>query len=320
MSAVSETARAASRSRSPRHGCRHPAAHKVGEVVAQRKTAICHQSQTLGDACDIMISRGRTSAVVLDDNEEVKGVLTENDLLAALMDGSGRDLSIDLWLRGDQARLPECMLQAMTLLPSEPLVDAAKVMMAEAEKDSGHSCHHVLVSEPGHNVYLLSALDIARGLIGDPGDKDEAHAAHMKVTRAMKSRANMATCKLTDKLSEAYRIMSEARQNMVLVLDADAHPGSQVHGVITTADALRTFSESMDGSTTVDCWLRSLTPAEHPLARQRCVVESKTLSEAAAVMFETGVHHLIVLADNQVEVAGVISALDIACALGHEGV
>lgn len=293
--------------------------HQVGEVVAQRKTAVCRTSGTLGDACDIMIAKGRTSAVLLDDNEEVKGVLTENDFLSAVMDGTDRDLSISLWMSSGQARLPDCLVQTMCLLPGEPLIEAAKIMMNEAEKDSGHACHHVLISEPGHNMYLLSALDIAMALIGDPKTKDEAHAAHSKVSCAMKPRESMATCKLHDKLSEAYRIMFEARQNMVLVLDADAHPGSQVHGVITTADVLRSFSESLDGdNTTVHSWLQGLMPAEHPMASQRCIMETKTLSDAASLMRDIGTHHLIVLDKNQIEVAGVISALDIACALGHQ--
>eukprot|EP00441_Pelagodinium_beii_P038943 CAMPEP_0197651620 /NCGR_PEP_ID=MMETSP1338-20131121/33339_1 /TAXON_ID=43686 ORGANISM="Pelagodinium beii, Strain RCC1491" /NCGR_SAMPLE_ID=MMETSP1338 /ASSEMBLY_ACC=CAM_ASM_000754 /LENGTH=300 /DNA_ID=CAMNT_0043226307 /DNA_START=136 /DNA_END=1038 /DNA_ORIENTATION=+ len=295
--------------------------HLVGEVVAQRKTAVCHTSGTLGDACDKMIAKGRTSAVLLDDKEEVKGVLTENDFLSAMMDGTGRDLSIDLWMGSGMARLPESLLQSMSLLPSEPLIDAAKIMMNEAEKDSGHACHHVLVHQPGHNMYLLSVLDIAMALIGDPKTRDEAHAAHTKVALAMKQRGDMATCKLDDKLSEAYRIMFESRQNMVLVLDADAdvHPGCQVQGVITTADVLRSFSESLDAeTTTVHSWLQGLTASEHPMASQRCISETKSLSDAAAKMRSIDAHHLVVLAENQIELVGVISALDIACALGHQ--
>ena len=72
---------------------------------------------------------------------------------------------------------------------------------------------------------------------------DEADAAHTKLSSVMKPRDHMATCKLSDKLSEAFEIMLQEKQNMVLVMDSDAHPGSQVHGVITTADALRCFSE-----------------------------------------------------------------------------
>jgi len=306
-----------SRSRSPRQR-RGP--HSAGDVVALRKTAVCHSSQTLGDACDAIIKASRTSVVVLGEDDTVKGVLTENDILAASMDGRGVDSNIASWLGCSFARLPECLVPSMTVKHDQPVIDAAQIMMREAEKDSGHSCHHVLVSRPGCDLYLLSALDIAMALIGDLGDTDEADAAHTKLASVMKPRDHMATCKLSDKLSEAFEIMLQEKQNMVLVLDADAHPGSQVHGVITAADALRSFSEIVHTDRiTVASWLAALKPEEHPLAKDRCIAESNTLSDAAAKMLEYGNHHLIVLCKNQIEVAGVISALDITRALGHHG-
>lgn len=298
-----------SRSRSPHRQSLTP--HFVGDVVAQRKTVTCQSTQTLGDACDAMMKEGRTSAVILDEEGLVKGVLTENDILTAFMDGRGVGLSISSWLDSRYARLPESILPSMTLKHDQPLIEAARIMMKEAEKDSGHACHHVLVSKPGCKLYLLSALDIAMALIGDPGDMDEADTAHTKVSTVMKRRDHMASCKLSDKLSEACEIMLQEKQNMVLVMDADAHPGSQICGVITPADAMRTFSESVSSEdVTVGSWL-SAQPEE------RCIPEFKTLSDAATKMSESGTHHLIVLSKQANEVAGVISALDIARALGH---
>jgi len=308
---------APTRSRSPQHRSRHSPAQRVGDVVAHCKTATCRNTDSLGDACDAMVAASRTSVVVLDENLQVKGVLTENDILAAVVSLTSQACSIDAWLRGDQARLPEGMVPSLTLSPEEDLQEAARVMCREAGKDSGHACHHVLIDEPGEaHCYLLSALDIAKALAGDTANQDEAHVADMEVRLAMKHQADMATCRLTDKLSDAYRIMFEARQNMALVLDADAHPSRQVRGVITAADALRTFSEYLDADkTTVDDWLRALTPAEHYLARQRIILESKCLSHAARKMSENNMHHLIVLCANE-EVTGVISALDVVRALG----
>eukprot|EP00440_Ansanella_granifera_P056717 gb/GFBE01061475.1/.p1 GENE.gb/GFBE01061475.1/~~gb/GFBE01061475.1/.p1 ORF type:complete len:350 (+),score=59.45 gb/GFBE01061475.1/:1-1050(+) len=325
---------ARSRSREHRHHHHHHKHHRVGDIVAHRETAICQNTETLGDACDAMISTGRTAAVIVDRHGEVCGVLTENDLLAALNEGCDRDLSIDLWLRGGSARLPSCIVPSLTLTPKAALVDAAQIMATEAEKDSGFACHHLVVSHPPHKPRLLSALDIARGMIGDPKDRDEAHAAHKKVKRAMKTRDNMCICKLSDKLIDAYRVMCESRQNCVLVVeglgDVDGETlvspdqqGSHIHGVITAADALRTFSECQNGvHTTVAGWLRGLTAEEHPTAPQRSILETQKLSEAAELMTETGVHHLVVLGEHKRDVVGVLSALDIACALGshhHSG-
>eukprot|EP00933_Yihiella_yeosuensis_P080229 TRINITY_DN93634_c0_g1_i1.p1 TRINITY_DN93634_c0_g1~~TRINITY_DN93634_c0_g1_i1.p1 ORF type:complete len:352 (+),score=50.11 TRINITY_DN93634_c0_g1_i1:80-1135(+) len=340
-SSVSDKRISRSRSRSPRdkkhqHAYEHThvhephhhhKSHRISDIVAQRETAFCSEEESLGDACDILVSSGRSAAVVLDKRGEPCGVLTENDMLAALMDGSSRDLSIDLWLRGGSARMPGYMLQ--TISPKASLLQAAEIMAQQAEKDSGYACHHLLVEPtPHHKPRLLSALDIARSIMGNLKDKDEAHAAQMKVKKAMKNRGNLAICRLGDKLSQAYRVMSESRQNCVLVVeglgDVDGEnlvsteqEGRHVHGCITAADALRTFSECQDGeNTTVLGWLRGLTAEEHVTAPKRTINESKTLSEAAEHMTETGVHHLVVLGQKG-NITGVLSALDVVCALGE---
>ena len=146
----------------------------------------------------------------------------------------------------------------------------------------------------------------------------------------MKIRANVATCRLSDKLIDSYRIMFESRQNCVLVVeglgDIDGEnvlnpedQGSHIHGVITITDALRTFSECQTGdNTTVKGFLNGLTAAEHFTAPGRSILESQSLLEAAELMGELGVHHLVVLRarpGDQKEIVGVLSALDIVCAM-----
>lgn len=285
----------------------------------------------MGDACDAMVAAGRTATVIIDKHGGVSGVLTENDMMAALLDGTSRDLSVDLWLRSGSARLPSFMVPSLTLTRKASLVEAADLMAEEAEKDSGFACHHLLVSHPPHRPHLLSALDIARGIIGDPKDRDAAHAAHVKVAKAMKRRSNMTICKLSDRLIEAYRVMAESRQNSVLVVaglgdvegETVASPEqhcNHIHGVITAADALRTFSECQKPEhTTVAGWLRGLTAEEHATAPQRSILETQTLSEAAELMSETGMHHFVVLSPNRSEVVGVLSTLDVVCALANHG-
>eukprot|EP00931_Biecheleriopsis_adriatica_P028077 TRINITY_DN16793_c0_g1_i2.p1 TRINITY_DN16793_c0_g1~~TRINITY_DN16793_c0_g1_i2.p1 ORF type:complete len:359 (+),score=68.10 TRINITY_DN16793_c0_g1_i2:64-1077(+) len=294
------------------HHHHHHKHHRVGELVAQRQTPLCPGDATMGDACDAMVEAGRTATVIVDKHGGVAGVLTENDMLAAVMDGTSRDLCVDLWLRSGSARLPSFMVPSLTLSHKVSLVEAADVMAAEAEKDSGFACHHVIVSHSHHKPRLLSALDVARGIIGDPKDKDEAHAAHMKVTEAMKRRADMTICKLSDKLIEAYRVMSESRQNCVLVV-------AGLGDVEGETDAVRTFSECQKPEhTTVAGWLRGLTAEEHATAPQRSILETQTLSEAAEIMNESGMHHLVVLAPSKGEVVGVLSALDVVCALARQ--
>ena len=114
--------------------------------------------------------------------------------------------------------------------------------------------------------------------------------------QAMKTRANVATCRLSDKLIDAYRIMFESRQNCVLVVeglgDVDGEnvldpddQGSHIHGVITVADALRTFSECQSGDNImVKGFLNGLTAAEHFTAPGRSILDTQSLLEAAELM------------------------------------
>ena len=145
----------ASRSRSPKKGCR-----SLGEVVLCTQT--CTISTTLGDACDQLIASGHTGTLVTREGEAV-GVITENDILAALMDGIDRDIQLDLWLRGGKARLPGCIMNALTLNPTVSLLKAAERMADQAEKDSGFACHHLLVSNASM-PHVVSDLDVVTWL------------------------------------------------------------------------------------------------------------------------------------------------------------
>jgi len=258
---------------------------------------------------------------------EVLGVITENDILAALMDGIDRDIQLDLWLRGGQARLPGCMVNALTMTPAMSLLKAAERMACQAEKDSGYACHHLLVSN-GSQPHLVSDLDVAKSFISNL-PKRSRDAVFVEVKEAMKPRANVATCRLGDKLIDAYRIMYESRQNCVLVVEGlgdvegenvlnPEDEGRHIHGVITISDAMRTFSECQTGDNIrVQGFLNGLTAAEHFTAPGRSILESQSLLEAAELMSELGVHHLVVLSarHDQKEIVGVLSALDIICAV-----
>ncbi|CAE8672282.1 unnamed protein product, partial [Polarella glacialis] len=75
---------------------------RVADIVAQRETATCSATCLLHDACSILLASGRTAAVVLDPAGTVLGVLTENDVLQALVEGVPEDLTVGLWLRGGE--------------------------------------------------------------------------------------------------------------------------------------------------------------------------------------------------------------------------
>jgi len=338
----------------------------VADVVSQRETATCISSEALVDAADALVASGRTAAVVVNTAGDVRGVLTENDLLAALVDGTPWDCKIETWLQSGHARLPGFLVPALTISPATSLAEAAAEMTAQLEDGavgSGFACHHLLVRSSTRGspeqVRLLSALDVAKGMIdavaaqaagargGIEGDA-VVETSDMTVEQAMKYRSVIASCKLTDTLQQAFEVMFESRQNCAIVVSGSGADQSQpvegpaegdldlemtsagsaaddegeqqklgpIHGVITAADALRAFSERQRGQrTTVAGWLRGLTSAEHRKAAQRTIRADESLSDAALAMGVSEVHHLLVLERSGDEVVGMLSALDIVCAL-----
>jgi signal-transduction protein with cAMP-binding, CBS, and nucleotidyltransferase domain len=54
---------------------------EVGGISADRPTATCSPEHTLIEASELLQSTGRTAAVILDSEQSVLGVLTENDML-----------------------------------------------------------------------------------------------------------------------------------------------------------------------------------------------------------------------------------------------
>lgn len=318
----------------------------VAGIVAQRETAYCSLTDTLADASEALVDSARTAAVVMDARG-IRGVLTENDLLRAYVDGAPWECSVDLWLRGGEARMPGFMVPALTISTTTTLAQAAACMASMAEENSGFACHHLLVRDKGDSVgtaaseadhpghfRLLSALDIAKGML----DAAEAEAmagawnteagrvAAMTVKQAMKPRSDVACCAWDDSLNAAFREMYEFQQNCALVVDKrqvklegepEVQLGGTIYGVITAADAIRAFAERQTGEdTSLTAWLRDL-PADRKPFKQRTIAANATLAEAASAMSNSGVHHLlVVLWAGSSEVAGILSALDIVRALG----
>ncbi|CAE7573216.1 unnamed protein product [Symbiodinium natans] len=206
----------------------------LADIVARRETAKVTVSYTLSDAVDALVSTERTAAIVLDDGR-VQGVLTENDVLAALVEGTSWQCQISEWLKGSYARLPGFMVPALTLPASASIADAAAEMTSLAEDGIGFTCHHMLVhtrdGAHGESLRILSALDIARGIIDTIAARTSRDseagpdpvvsvftASDLTVEQAMKDRAGVSTCKLRDSLQKAFETMHDARQNCALIV------------------------------------------------------------------------------------------------------
>lgn len=359
----------------------------LADVAGQRDTPICSIKDTLIKAANTMLETGRSAAVVMDGGEggHICGVLTENDILEAFVDGESWECSLEVWLRGGECRLPGFMVSSLTLSPTASLAEAASSMASMASMtemgESNFACHHLLVCEPRilepsdktpaqcPKARILSALDIVNGIVmsstaeatsqGSGGPKESTAAvlaaSKIPVSQVMKPRALVPDCALGDCLAHAFGIVSSSRQGCAILVDGgevaektetetaeqDIAPqaasaeadkpkpearkhriladsdGGPVYGIITTADVLKVFSDRLGGTATqIGDWLRNLNQERHSAA-QRTISADKTLVDAAAMMSKYRTHHLVVVMPKGSEVLGVLSALDIVCALSE---
>eukprot|EP00418_Pyrodinium_bahamense_P008971 CAMPEP_0179105942 /NCGR_PEP_ID=MMETSP0796-20121207/49226_1 /TAXON_ID=73915 /ORGANISM="Pyrodinium bahamense, Strain pbaha01" /LENGTH=354 /DNA_ID=CAMNT_0020803941 /DNA_START=91 /DNA_END=1155 /DNA_ORIENTATION=- len=301
----------------------------VGTITGKKGLVMCSLRASLTDATDLLIGADRTAALVLDDDGTPVGVLTENDLLLAYVEGVHWECSVELWLHGKEARLPQNLLPALSIRTTATLGEAARQMRAQRGGDQ--ACHHLLVKDETDAVRgVLSALDVARALASLSSELEEMAPGHAGlslhgagqsanslvaelvgdalVEEAMKPRDALPACPLRAPLVEAFKEMASTKQNCVLIV---ANTGSRkhVHGIITPRDLLRAFAEHMPGDTSAGRYLRGLQASMEP----RTIAPSAGLVDAAALMAASSLHHLVVREPGSSEVAGVLSALDILC-------
>eukprot|EP00403_Amphidinium_massartii_P010456 CAMPEP_0178424480 /NCGR_PEP_ID=MMETSP0689_2-20121128/28231_1 /TAXON_ID=160604 /ORGANISM="Amphidinium massartii, Strain CS-259" /LENGTH=362 /DNA_ID=CAMNT_0020046117 /DNA_START=96 /DNA_END=1184 /DNA_ORIENTATION=+ len=309
----------------------------VGAVVQKRgSSVVCPSSISLTDAADMLMESNRTAALVADDAGIVLGVITENDLLVAFVEGVGWEASLTRWLRAGDARMPEQLVSSLSIHTSTTLKEAASLM--KRQRGSDHASHHVVVKDlAGYIQGVLSALDIARGLCGLSDEAEllmTAEGRHQlkanfassmlsdmvhnkKVQDAMKRGAQLPQCPGSSQLAQAFRVMFMERQNCVAVVDPDGDSdmlsGCNIHGIITPRDLLRAFSEHVPGDTTAIGWLRGVNDS----MERRTISPSASLVEAADVMATHELHHLVVVDPDSGDFVGILSALDLVCAIAH---
>ncbi|CAE7183871.1 unnamed protein product [Symbiodinium necroappetens] len=275
----------------------------VGSISASRPTAFCSPDDTLDSASNLLQSTGRTAAIIENGEKTVLGVLTENDMLLAFVEGTASSCTVGQWLHGgeDIARLPNFLVPPLSLQPDVPLMEAAARMAVMTNGD--FACHHLLV-DPGdtdRNVALLSALDIARGLLvaasAHVGDQ-ALEVARLAVTHAMKVSGaevmkvrQVARSTLADSLGDALDLLHSSNQNCVLAIPTSTEDEGQqeeegdqvmehaiVGGAITPGDALRAISERVNcRSLSLGKWLhKSGISPEH-----RFISSESSLADAA---------------------------------------
>lgn len=86
---------------------------------------------------------------------------------------------------------------------------------------------------------------------------------------------------------------------------------AKVCGIITTADAVKAFSEGCETSSRLLHWMTS----QPPIQAERFIRSDARLRDAAKVMERSGLHHLLVVEPGGMQVVGVLSALDVVCTM-----
>lgn len=122
-------------------------APKVAEI-AQRDLVALEASASIRDAARTMASR-RIGSVAVQDGGEVIGLVTERDLLLAVLVG-GADASRPI---------------REAIRPEVPRVtaDATEVACADVMRD--HATRHLLVEDRGRVVGIVSMRDVIRAML-----------------------------------------------------------------------------------------------------------------------------------------------------------
>mmetsp|Transcript_79880 Transcript_79880/g.222452 ORF Transcript_79880/g.222452 Transcript_79880/m.222452 type:complete len:644 (-) Transcript_79880:4-1935(-) len=278
---------------------------KVGELLVQ--PVLCKKGTTLQAAAKMLASSGRTSAIVLsDDDGPPLGLLTEDDIVRAFVFFRPWDIPVESLLAANNIQSPVSPLHLM-VRPCVPLTDAASFMLCAG--DSRRACHHLVVLDTsGEWRGIFSALDFARAF-SQLGEAVEG-LDQMTVAIAMKPCGIVPTCKSADSIRAALRAMLISGQNAVWAIDERGK-----HDLVTSRCALQALADGIHQDQTVDRWQKLRGCRDGP----REVAADMRLLEAAAVMSENSLHHLVVVESPGAAPVGVLSSLDLVRGLASIG-
>mmetsp|Transcript_78348 Transcript_78348/g.208011 ORF Transcript_78348/g.208011 Transcript_78348/m.208011 type:complete len:340 (-) Transcript_78348:80-1099(-) len=312
---AAETAPGATAERCPRRQGPGSATATVGCIVGQHGNVKCLGSSMLTDVVDLLIASDRSAAAIVDEDGELLGAITENDMVQAYAEGMEYNYMVTaaVWLRGGRARLPVALAPEMTVSTATPLFTAAEKMRIHALSDS--AWRHLLVrDENGALRGILSSLDLARALCSDAVDMNEVNRriGSGTVAEVMKPRATLTTCPSTGTMEQALKAMLRTHQNCVLVVDSASDSQEGTVGVVTPRDALRAFAEHVRQDVSVGHWLRGL----QSTMALRVVQPDVSLADAGRIMANGCLHHLVVVAPDTQQIVGVVSSSDLAQAVG----
>lgn len=273
----------------------------VGELLVQ--PMVCKKGTRILEAARMMASSGRTSALVVSlDSGPPLGFLTDTDITCAFIEDCSQDATVEEWL-AIKKNHSEMAPPHLMVLPSTPLTEAASSMLCAA--DPGRTCHHLVVrSRTGHWLGIFSALDVVRALMGLRSGLEVAKTGvdQTKVSAVMKPYTFVPKCSSGNTIRDALSTLVYFCQNAGIVVDGDGR-----HSLITLRCALQALAEGVSPSCSVSAWVQR---QQHMDALRKVPPDTRLL-DAAVLMTENSLHHLVVVEPDGQRPVGVLSALDV---------
>lgn len=289
---------------------------RVGHLMTpEGMTHTVRASDTLVRVAEELAASGRTAVVVAESDDKVLGLVTQNDIMRAYFEGVSPKKLVGVWLANGPARASRTFLERLTVRPSDPLSTVAQQMVSNAIAGDC-ACHHAVIQCKDGKVYgVISSHDLVRALASPemwqkhpmipdmfaPPDAVEA-VESMSIVDVMKHRDRVFTSAPSGTIREVLKILLVTQQNSTLIID-----DTGIHGLITPRDMVEAFADGVDGSVVVADWLIHQTV---PVA-DRIVESDVHLFDAANIMTEQKVDHLVVVLRGTMEAVGVLSSLDI---------
>jgi CBS domain-containing protein len=257
--------------------------------LMQRRLITCGKNASLGDVAALLTEHRVHAVIVVDQNGEPVGLLSDFDMLAGE------------WLSADAESL--AAMRAMTAgdLMSSPInmVDAGLPIGEGVAHMRQQGFHRLVVSEGGTPVGVVSVSDFVAHLA-------EQEAVGRETVGDVMSHV-MLTCRPETPAIDLARGLTDSRFRSVLVTDS----GGRLLGLISGWDLLA----CIDGQ---DCSHKTAVDLMHPVFTIR---RRASLHEAASEMVRTHRHRLVVVdSDDDPPVAvGVISSYDIVNEMARPG-
>mmetsp|Transcript_124007 Transcript_124007/g.361977 ORF Transcript_124007/g.361977 Transcript_124007/m.361977 type:complete len:326 (+) Transcript_124007:73-1050(+) len=257
----------------------------VADAVGQssRGWPSLHQDMPLQVAARTLEISGNPALAVTNGGQHIVGLFTASDVVRAYFEGVSPNGSLGRWLASGLASAPERVLPRLTVRSSESLTQVADRIVANA-MCGDCTCHHMVVRrEPEKQCSVLSALDMVRALVQSEELANCSEASAGKtICHIMKHRGAIITCPPSSSVKDVLRTLLHSRQTGVLITDRCGP-----RGVFTARKAVQAFACSVPGDSKVgDLSLR---------LGNRIIEDDKLFMEAATIMAERALNHLVVL-------------------------